>query len=260
MATFLAPKIMVGIPAYNEENSIAGVVAGALEHADLVVVVDDGSKDLTAFRALDAGAVVIRHTRNGGKGAAVASLFRYAVEHQADTLVMIDGDGQHDTAEIPDVLAPCLTGEADVVVGSRYLSRRSEVPFHRVLGQRAFNVLTAVASGVKCSDSQSGFRAFSRRALCAMRITESSFSVECEQQFEYRIHRLRLAEVPISCRYDLPEKRSAYLQGTEVLYRLGAMSLRRRMLREAPVAMSWPGSLLHPPAPEMEPTVALGAD
>lgn len=254
------PRIIVGIPAYNEERSIADVVAASLPYAESVVVVDDGSTDLTPYRALGAGATVIRHTRNGGKGAAVATLFRHAVEQQADLLVMIDGDGQHDPAQIPLVAAPCLAGVADVVVGSRYLSQRSDVPLHRTLGQRAFNVMTALASGVPCSDSQSGFRAFSRRAVCAMRLAETSFSVESEQQFECLAHGLRLAEVPISCRYDLPEKRSAYVQGVGVLSRLATMSLRRRLLGRTPVSVDRAARVLSPAAAELESAVALGAD
>ena len=230
-------NIFVGIPAHNEERAISAVVAGALPFASTVIVVDDGSSDLTAFRARTAGAVVIRHRRNLGKGAAVARLFDYAVEHGADVLVLLDGDGQHDPREIPEVAAPCLVGDAEVVVGSRYLTVRSTVPWHRSLGQRAFNVMTAVASGVPCSDSQSGFRAFNRRALCSMRFAEASFSVECEQQFECAVRGLRLREVPISCSYLLPEKRSAYVQGLSVLYRLARMSMRRRLLRIVPGGM-----------------------
>ena len=260
MVLLTEPKIIVGIPAYNEAATIARVVAGALPHATAVVVVDDGSKDLTAIRALEAGAAVIRHRRNGGKGAAVASLFRYAVEQRADAIVLLDGDGQHDPAEIPEVVAPVLAGEADVVVGSRYLSRRSAVPLHRTLGQRAFNVMTALASGVACSDSQSGFRAFSRRAFCAMRIAEASFSVECEQQFECAIQGLRLAEVPISCSYDLPEKRSAYAQGMAVLYRLCAMALHRRLLPRTPFNRPQPSRQLIPTTVELDSPVAIGAD
>lgn len=260
MTTYTAPNIIVGIPAYNEESRIGDVVRGALAHATTVVVVDDGSTDLTAFRALDAGAVVIRHTRNGGKGVAVAGLFRYAVEQQADALVLIDGDGQHDPAEIPAVVAPCLADRADLVVGSRFLSRRSDIPFHRTVGQRAFNAMTALASGVACSDSQSGFRAYNRRAICAMRITESSFSVESEQQFECLAHGLRLGEVPISCSYDLPEKRSAYVQGLDVLCRLGTMSMRRRLLRRSPIAQERFASTMISPTADLDPAVAMAAD
>ncbi len=246
MNTAVDYRVVVGIPAHNEQETIADVVAGARLHAPMVVVVDDGSTDLTALHAIRSGAVVVRHTRNGGKGAAVASLFRYAIAEQADVLVLIDGDGQHDPAEIPALVAPCLAGSADVVVGSRFLSERSNTPRHRSLGQRAFNIMTALASGVPCSDSQSGFRAFNRRAICAMRIAERSFSVECEQQFECLIHGLRLGEVPIGCRYDRPEKRSAYVQGIDVLSRLAAMTVQRRLLGYSPVVQEHAARVLHP--------------
>jgi glycosyltransferase involved in cell wall biosynthesis len=260
MAQFSDPKVIVGIPAFNEQDRIADVVRGALPHAAAVVVVDDGSRDLTARNALDAGAVVIRHMRNAGKGAAVATLFRYAVEQDADALVLIDGDGQHDPDEIRDVVGPVLTGGADVVVGSRFLTQHSDTPLHRMLGQRAFNVMTALASGVACTDSQSGFRAFSRRAFCAMRIAETTFSVECEQQFECALHGLQLIEVPISCRYDLPEKRSAFGQGVEVLSRLCVMSFRRRVLRQVPIHVPYPSEFVTTAHGEFHPSVALGGD
>ena len=96
MAQFFNPKVIVGIPAFNEQDKIADVVRGALPHAAAVVVVDDGSRDRTAWNALNAGAKVIRHRHNGGKGAAVATLFRYAVEQGADALVLIDGGERHE--------------------------------------------------------------------------------------------------------------------------------------------------------------------
>jgi glycosyltransferase involved in cell wall biosynthesis len=227
-------KIVVGIPAYNEERTIADIVKRSLPHAMEVVVADDGSMDMTAFRAHRAGARVLRHRTNQGKGAAVTTLFDYALRSDADVLVLLDGDGQHDPSEIPAVAAPCIDGEADVVVGSRFLSIKSEVPLHRSMGQRAFNFMTALASGVPCSDSQSGFRAFDRQALRSMRLTELSFSVECEQQFECRIRGLRLTEVPISCTYEVPVKRSVVGQGFLVLSRLTRLLVTRRLLLKEP--------------------------
>ena len=253
-------KVIVGIPAYNEQATIAAVVRGARPHAAAVVVVADGARDRTGWHALHAGARVMRHRHNAGKGAAVATLFRYAVEQGADALVLLDGDGQHDPEQIQDVVGPVLAGQADVVIGSRFLAQRSAIPRHRALGQRAFNVMTALASGVPCTDSQSGFRAFGRRALRTMRMAEATFSVECEQQFECALHGLRLVEVPISCRYDLPEKRSAYVQGLEVLSRLCVLSVRRRVLRQAPLPGSPRGEVIAPAHSEFLPAVALGAD
>lgn len=263
MVPLQTTSVVVGIPAFNEERAIAEVVAGALRYAATVVVVDDGSSDATAFQAMQAGAHLIRHAHNRGKGAAVASLFAYAKEHGADVLVMIDGDGQHNPDEIPVVAGPCLRKEADIVVGSRFLSVKSAVPLHRSLGQRAFNVMTAIASGVPCSDSQSGFRSFSRRAFCTMQLTESSFSVECEQQFECLLRDLKLVEVPISCDYRVPEKRSAYAQGFLVLRRLSSMMVRRRVLGRDPASPLAAAPAAAPAAfglDEYEPAAALMAD
>jgi len=232
-------KIVVGIPAFNEEQAIAEVVRGSLPHAASVVVIDDGSTDLTPIRAVRAGATVIRHRANCGKGAAVSALFQYAMEHHADVLVLLDGDGQHDPTEIPAVAAPCLAGWADIVVGSRFIVAESETPFVRRVGQSAFNVMTSLATGVRCSDSQSGFRAFSRRAFCAMRLSETSFSVECEMQFECRARGLTLAEVPISCRYDAPPKRNILIHGWDVFSRLSAMTARRRTLGRPTITGEW---------------------
>jgi glycosyltransferase involved in cell wall biosynthesis len=231
----MEPKIMVGIPAFNEESSIASVVQRSLAHGTTVVVLDDGSTDRTSIRALAAGATVIRHKANAGKGVAVASLFDHAIRAQADILVLLDADGQHDPAEIPALVAKCLGGGADAVVGSRFhRDARSQTPRVRRLGQIAFNGMTALASGVNCSDSQSGFRAFSRRAICSMRLTESSFSVESEMQFEYRTRGLRVAEVPISCSYEQPPKRNVMAHGAKVLSRLMRMAIERRALGLAP--------------------------
>jgi len=231
----MVTNVVVGIPAYNEGQTIADVVKRALPHATCVVVVDDGSVDATSAEALRAGAIVIRHEQNGGKGVAVATLFQYAIDADADVLVLLDGDGQHDPTEIPNVVKPCLMGDADMVVGSRFhRASTSYTPRIRRLGQHAFNQLTALASGVPCSDSQSGFRAFNRRAFCAMRLSEASFSIESEMQFECRVRQLRLGEAPINCSYALPPKRNVLVHGVIVLSRLTTMALQHRTLSQVP--------------------------
>lgn len=223
------PRVMIGIPAYNEQANVAAVVKKAREYGT-VVVVDDGSQDLTAHRAQKAGAKVIRFTRNHGKGAAAAALFEEARASRMDLLVLIDGDGEHDANEIPAVLAPCLSGKADIAVGSRYLSIHNEIPLRQDFRQRMFNTLTAYASGVRCSDSQSGFRAFNRLAIATIQIDETAFSFESEQQFEVKRNKLKLAEVPISCKYDEEGNHSAWHHYVVILYRLGCMSYSRRVL------------------------------
>ena len=138
--------IVVLIPAYNEERYIGSVVLKARRYAEAVIVVDDGSTDATAEIAEAAGAVVVRHAENRGKGAALNSGFRRARGLDPQALVVLDADGQHRPEEMGQVLSPILSGEADIVVGSRYLDRRSIVPRHRIWGHRVFTGLTQLMS------------------------------------------------------------------------------------------------------------------
>jgi len=185
---------------------------------DTVIVVDDGSTDLTAEIAEAAGAVVVRHEGKQGKGNALSTGLRHIRELDPAAVVMLDGDGQHLPQEVPQVLAPVLSGEADLVLGSRYLNgSNGGVPRHRVWGHRAFNLLTRVASGVGASDSQSGFRAFSPRALEAISFRSDGFSVESEMQFLAHEHGLRLVEVPITADYVEEAKRPVVSHGLMVL-------------------------------------------
>jgi len=209
--------IVAVIPAYNEERYIGSVVLKTRKQVDTVVVVDDGSTDLTAEIAEAAGAIVVRHEGKQGKGKALNTGFRRIRELAPAAIVMLDGDGQHMPQEVPQVLAPVLRGDADLVVGSRYLQKGNGVPRHRVWGHRAFNLLTRVASGVGASDSQSGFRAFSPRAIESIRFSSNGFSVESEMQFLAREHDLRLVEVPITADYVEEAKRPVVSHGLMVL-------------------------------------------
>jgi glycosyltransferase involved in cell wall biosynthesis len=212
------PKIIALIPAHNEERFIASVVLKTKRYVDEVWVVDDGSSDCTAELAEEAGATVLRHDFNRGKGAALNTGFRTIRAAAANTLVVtLDADGQHEPAELLDVLAPIRDGEADLVVGSRYLINESAVPRSRVWGHKFFNSVTRFTSGVDVSDSQSGYRAFSPRALEAITFSSRGFSVESEMQFLASQHGLRVVEVPIVIRYDDAPKRSVLQHGMSVL-------------------------------------------
>ncbi|HEU4792685.1 MAG TPA: glycosyltransferase family 2 protein, partial [Nitrolancea sp.] len=231
--------IIAAIPAYNEENAICSVIVRARHHVDEVIVIDDGSTDHTARLADGAGATVIRHDRNRGKAAGIMTAFGAAAERHADVLVLLDGDGQHDPAEIPQLIAPVLAGEADVVVGSRFLEIQNPIPFYRTIGQRVLNVATHLGSGLRCSDSQSGFRALNHQAFTAITLQESflhGLAVESEMQFEMAEAGLRLAEVPIYVRYDEKARRSPIKHGFGVLYRVLAMTSqrRKRLISDAP--------------------------
>jgi glycosyltransferase involved in cell wall biosynthesis len=210
--------VIAAIPAHNEARFIGSVVLSARRHVDLVLVIDDGSSDETAELAEVAGAVVIRHERNGGKGAAVNTAFREARRRGALALVLLDGDGQHRTADIAPVLRPVLDGEADVTVGSRFLAIKSDIPAYRQFGQHALTAATNLSSGVRLTDSQSGFRAFSRTAIEALTFRGSGFSVESEMQFLIREYGLRPAEVPIGVVYEEPAKRNPVGHGMAVLH------------------------------------------
>ncbi len=210
-------RVVAIIPAYNEERFIGSVVLKARRFAGTVIVVDDGSSDDTAAVAEAAGAVTVRHATNQGKGVALNTGFARARELAPDAVVVLDGDGQHLTSEMDQVLAPALAGEADIVVGSRYLEHTSDVPRHRVLGHWAFNRLTRLTSGIASTDSQSGYRAFSRRAVDALHFSSHGFSVESEMQFLAQDLGLRLKEVPITIRYTDKPKRSVVSHGLTVL-------------------------------------------
>jgi glycosyltransferase involved in cell wall biosynthesis len=210
-------NVVAVVPAYNEERFVGSVVLRALKLATTVIVVDDGSTDKTADVAEAAGAVVVRHGGNQGKGAALNSGFRTARRLQPDVVVTLDADGQHLPEELGLVVAPVLEGRADIVVGSRYLQSAHHVPRHRVLGHRAFNLITNSVSGVAVTDSQSGFRAFSPQALAALSFSSRSFSVESEMQLLAREHHLRVEEVPIVIQYLDRPKRSVVAHGLNVL-------------------------------------------
>ncbi len=210
-------RVVVVIPAHNEERFIASVVLKVLRFPVTVIVVDDGSQDDTACLAEAAGAQVVRHPLNRGKGEALNTGFQEARLLAPEAIVMLDGDGQHLPEQLPELVRPVLAGEADIVVGSRYLENSSQVPAHRLVGHWFFNHLTRLASQVSVSDSQSGFRAFSPRAYTADLFHSSGFSVESEMQFLAHEHGLRVVEIPITIRYQDKPKRPVWQQGLAVL-------------------------------------------
>jgi len=194
-------KIVVAIPCYNEENFITDVVRGVKKHAEHVIVVDDGSSDGTAQAAQGAGAEVIRHSTNLGPGVAVRTCLEAGLKAGADILVTLDGDGQHDPGEIPDVVAPVLAGEADVVIGSRFLGKPNNVTRYRKFGIDVITWLYNFGVKEKITDGQSGYRAYDRRALEALRITEDGFGFSVETLVQARRFGLRIREASISCVY-----------------------------------------------------------
>lgn len=238
------PTTMAAIPAFNEAASIAAVVQRSLAHVDSVVVIDDGSLDQTSDLARAAGAEVVRHPENRGKAGGIMSAIAVAANRDVDYLVLLDGDGQHDPDDIPRLLEPLRQNQGDIVVGSRFLDIRNPIPYYRTIGQRVLNIATHAGSGLRCSDSQCGFRALNRSAYSSLTLRETflhGLAVESEMQFQLAGTGARLVEVPIYVTYDEKARRSPIKHGFGVLYRVLALTRRHwntRARRSMPARLS----------------------
>jgi len=226
-----APSIIAGIPAYNEEKTIAEVVLKAGVHVGKVLVCDDGSKDMTQIVARKTGADVLEHEKNMGYGATMQTLFRKARELGADVLVTFDGDGQHDPDEIPALVKPVLEGKADIVIGSRFMKgARINVPLHRRMGILVITLLTKIFSRYPISDAQSGFRAYSRKALEELKLIELGWGSSVEVFFRAHDIGLRIIEVPVDCdykNYPKASKRDPLRQGVTIVASIFNYAIRK---------------------------------
>ena len=222
------PTITALLPAYNEEVSIGSVVLRTKQYADRVVVIDDGSSDHTAEVAALAGAEVLRHQKNQGKGAALKTGFTSL--NGDSVIVTIDTDGQHDPADIPRLVDPILRGEADMVNGSRYLNGNGKnTPLYRRVGQKVLDTATNLDSGLSITDSQSGFRAFSGKAKGVFSFKQNGLAIESEMLADAAAASLRIQEVEIGVRYDVGKSsENPVSHGVRILIRvLHDMELRR---------------------------------
>lgn len=213
-------KITAILPAYNEEVSIGSIVLSTLKYVDKVIVVDDGSADNTVEIAELAGAEVIEHSSNKGKGAALRTGFKAVMD--SDIIVTIDSDGQHNPSEIPQLISPILNGEADIVNGSRYINKKDKnTPSYRRVGQTVLDKATNFSSGLDITDSQSGFRAFARHTIPAFRFSCIDFGIESEMLMDAANTGLRIKEVEISVRYDVDgSTKNPVSHGVGVLMRI----------------------------------------
>jgi len=234
------PRILAAIPCFNEAPYIGSVVLQTKKYVDQVIVIDDGSTDNTAEIARAAGAVVIKHRQNYGKGVAVSSAFREAQVRKAEVLVLLDGDGQHNPAQIPEIIRPLLEKKADAVVGSRFLEAKKFVPKYRTFGQSLLTWITNLGSPTRLTDSQSGFRGFSRKAVEVMDLKETGLSVESEMQLVMREKGLKILEVPVKVHYHRKAKRNPLAHGLSVLNRIMRMMVERRPL----IYLGIPGLLI----------------
>jgi glycosyltransferase involved in cell wall biosynthesis len=234
----IKPFVVVGIPAFNEVTMIAQIVLEAKKYADAVVVCDDGSSDMTGAIAKRSGAYVVRHKRNLGYGASIKSLFKRALSMNADVLVTLDADGQHNPEEIPEVVNPIVQGVADLVIGSRFIDTygNKEMPLYRRFGAQLITKLVNGSSKNGISDAQSGFRAYNRYALECLNPFEDGMGASVEILLKANKQDLKMCEVPSSCKYHngdvATSTKHPLTHGIGVI-----MSILRFIFEEKPLAM-----------------------
>jgi glycosyltransferase involved in cell wall biosynthesis len=222
------------MPAYNEEKYIAKTIIGARKYADRVLVVDDGSTDDTVPIAEALGALVVQHETNRGYGGALQTIFATARELGAQELVIIDSDGQHNPEDIQRLLRELRATGADVVIGSRFIEGAAcTIPAYRKVGMKVLDTATTMAgNGLTISDSQSGFRAYGRRAIGVIKLSGDGMSAGSEILIQISDHQLKVAEVPIAVRYDIEGTSSQHpvTHGVGVLMNIIRMISIRRPL------------------------------
>jgi glycosyltransferase involved in cell wall biosynthesis len=204
-------KVTAVIPAYNEEKTIGSIVLETRQYALRVIVVDDGSQDATGEIAKLAGAQVITHQQNRGKGAALKSGFQ-AIEYtdlmNTDIIVTLDADGQHYPQQIPFIIEPIVQDNADLVNGSRYMIEKygnisvDEIPVYRRVGQSVLDSATNISSDkLDVTDSRSGFRAHRAKTIPTYSFRSNDYTIESEMLIEAAKAGLRIVEVPINVSY-----------------------------------------------------------
>jgi glycosyltransferase involved in cell wall biosynthesis len=221
--------VLAGIPAYNEARYVGSIVLQARQYVDEVIVVDDGSTDNTARVAELAGATVIRHDENTGKGAAIQSILAEAKTRNPGTLVLLDADSQHDPNEIPALIKAISKG-FDLVIGSREAQKERTRTYRRI-GQKFLSHSIRLASKTNISDSQSGFRALSPKAINELGLKEKGFAIESEMIARATDKNLRITEVPVSNIYTADGSTFNPVRlGVGILSRIIVMVLQRRPL------------------------------
>jgi len=198
-----------------------------------VIVVDDGSSDKTAIIAEAAGAEVITLPANKGKAAAMMKGFERGRELDPAVTVMLDSDGQHNPSEIPSLVKPVLEGNADLVIGSRFLINGNNIPRYRQFGQKTLDFATHMSSGYASTDSQSGFRAVSRKGLTNLTFSSEGYNIESDMITHFLQKGLVINEVPITVKYDVPNKhkKNSFSHGMDIMgHLIGILGYKRPLL------------------------------
>ncbi|SHO42818.1 Glycosyltransferase, group 2 family protein [Nitrosotalea sinensis] len=199
--------VIACIPAFNEEKVIGNLIKKMLSYVDEVVVCDDGSSDQTSKEAEKAGAVVIKHQHNEGKGAALKSLFQYARKNDADIAITIDGDGQFLPEETPKLIKPIQDKNSDIVIGYRF-DDESDMPSYRKVGNKMLDKITNLASELPFRDTQSGFRAYSKKALNSINFLTDGFGADSEILIDASKKGLKISEEKVTVIYNTGGKTS----------------------------------------------------
>ena len=195
--------ITIGIPAYNEEKNIASIIIKLKKIAQKIIVCDDGSTDLTGEIAQKLGAIVISHPKNLGYGSGIRSIFQKAKEIKSDILVTFDADGQHQVQDIEKVIEPILKNKADIVIGSRFLDNKNvSAPEYRKIGIKLITKVTNSTLKEKITDSQSGFRAYSKDVITKLEPGDVGMGISTEIIIKASSRGFKIAEVPIIIKYD----------------------------------------------------------
>jgi len=198
--------IIACIPAYNEGRVIGAVVKNVLQYVDKIIVCDDGSTDNTSTEAEKMGALVLKHKKNLGKGAALKTLFDYVKNETFDCMITIDGDGQFSPSEIPKLAAPIIDNRVDIVIG--YRSNKDEMPSYRKIGNKFLDSMTNLASELPYRDTQSGFRSYSKKAISMISFKTNGFGADSEILIDASRKKLNISEVEVYVRYNTGEKTS----------------------------------------------------
>ena len=194
---------IVGIPAFNEEKNIASLITQLKEITDEIIVCNDGSTDSTSKIAEELGAIVINHEKNLGYGAAIRSIFLKSKNLDGDVLVTIDADGQHRVDDVNKVINPIINGESDLVIGSRFLDEsEKEVPKYRKVGIKVITKVTNATIKKQLTDSQSGFRAYSKNVIKELNPSELGMGISTEILIKASSKNFRISEVPIKIIYN----------------------------------------------------------
>ena len=195
-------KIAIGSPAYNEEKNIASIIAKLNEITDIVIICNDGSKDMTGIIAEKMNATVVNHEKNLGYGAAIRSIFLKAREINPDVLITFDADGQHRIEDIQIVLKPIIDNKADIVIGSRFLNSPENIPNYRKAGIKIITKLANTSLNKDITDSQSGFRAYRNNVLKEIMPSEYGMGVSNEILIKSSKKDFKIVEVPIVVNYE----------------------------------------------------------